>query len=66
MIVRRPTFQLMNIVPSGPGARSPADDSEVLPRHTHGSEGGILEGEQARALCRAKPAVADPLREVWG
>ena len=56
----------MNIVPSGPGARSPADDSEVLPRHTHGSEGGILEGEQARALCRAKPAVADPLREVWG
>ena len=51
VIVRRPIFQITNIVPSGPGAsaaggrrrvhgvcadqRRPADAPEVLPRHTH-------------------------------
>ena len=84
MIVRRPIFQITNVVPSGPGAsaaggrrrvhgiradqRRPPDAPEVLPRHTHthGLEGGTQEDEQARAVCRAKLAVADPLREVWG
>ena len=82
VIVRRPIFQITNILRSGPGAfaagggrrvhgvcadqRRPADAAGVLPRHTHGLEGGTQEGGQARAVCRAKPAVADPLCEVWG
>ena len=53
VIVRRPIFQITNIVPSGPGAsaagggrrvhgvcadqRRPADAAGVLSRHTHGS-----------------------------
>ena len=82
MIIRRPIFQITSIVPSGPRAsaagggrrvhgvcadqRLHADAPEVLPRHTHGSECGTQEGEQARAACRAKLVVADPLREVYG